>query len=159
DMDGFRDAQGSPLRGNEVAAQCTNVAVFKLQSPTTAGYAAELIGEQEVYDHTTGGQEEQLVKREAVMADDIKALPAPSRDRGLVGYYVTSFGAYPGFIPGWKLERDLLAPDEHSPNFLRRPAAQQFLKPWTEADRARLGLLPEAQASPRPVLRARPRSH
>lgn len=155
DMDGFRDAQGDPLRGNEIAAQCTNVAVFKLQSPTTARYASELIGDQEVYDHTTGGEEEQLVKREAVMADDIKALPSPSRHTGLLGYYVTSLGAYPGFIPGWELERDLLPADRRYANFLRRPAGQQFLRPWSEEDRARLGVAPDTES--RQPARAGPR--
>jgi Type IV secretion-system coupling protein DNA-binding domain len=135
DMDGFRDAQGSENKGNEIAAMCSNVAVFKLKSPTTARYAADLFGKQEVEDHRG------MVKEGyAVTPDQFQSLPEPSRQTGSYGYYSTMFASYPGFIPGYVAERDLLPPCSDFPNFVARDPKHQYLKPLTSEERTRFGL-------------------
>jgi hypothetical protein len=135
DMDGFRDAQGSENKGNEIAAMCSNVAVFKLKSPSTALYAAELFGKQEVEDHR-GHVKEGF----AVSPDQFQTLPEPSRQTGSYGYYSTMFASFPGFIPGYQAERDLLPPSSEFPNFIARDTQHEYLKPLTAEERKRFGL-------------------
>jgi hypothetical protein len=135
DMDGFRDAQASDKKGNEIAAQCSNVAVFKLKSPTTARYAADLFGRQEVED------DRGMVKEGyAITPDQFQGLPEPSRQTGSYGYYSTMFASFPGFIAGHQADRDLLPPCGEFPNFVPRDTKHQYLKPLTAEERKRFGL-------------------
>jgi hypothetical protein len=153
DMDGFRDAQGSENKGNEIAAMCSNVAVFKLKSPTTARYAADLFGMQEVEDH------EGHVKPDyAIRPDQFQGLPEPSRQTGSYGYYATMFASFPGFIPGYQAERDLLPPSRDFPNFVARDTSHEFLKLLTAEERERFGLPARTpgQASGPPQTKATP---
>jgi hypothetical protein len=137
DMDGFRDAQGSDKKGNEIAAMCSNVAVFKLKSPTTARYAADLFGRQEVEDHKG------MVKESyAVTPDQFQSLPEPSPKTGSYGYYSTMFASFPGFIPGYQAARDLMPPAADFPNFVPRDEKHQYLEPLTAEERKRFGLPP-----------------
>lgn len=137
DMDGFRDAQGSENKGNEISAMCSNVAVFKLKSPTTARYAAELFGRQEVEDH-----EGNVKEGYAVTPDQFQCLPEPSPQTGSYGYYSTMFGSFPGYIPGYRAARELLRPSSAFPNFVPRDNRHEFLKPLTGEERKRFGLPP-----------------
>lgn len=153
DMDGFRDAQGSENKGNEIAAMCSNVAVFKLKSPTTARYAADLFGRQEIEDH-----EGNVKEGYAVSPDQFQGLPEPSRQTGSHGYYSTMFASFPGFIPGYRAVRDLLPPSGTFPNFVARDGKHEYLKPLTAEERKRFGLPPresgqasDPQQNPKPA--------
>jgi hypothetical protein len=137
DMDGFRDAQGSEKKGNEIAAMCSNVAVFKLKSPSTALYAAELFGKQELEDHHG-----RVKDGYAVSPDQFQNLPEPSRQTGSYGYYSTMFASFPGFIPGYQAERDLVPPSSAFPNFVPRDPQHEYLKALTAEERKRFGLPP-----------------
>jgi hypothetical protein len=137
DIDGFRDAQGSDKKGNEIAAMCSNVAVFKLKSPTTAKYAADLFGWQEVEDSRGT-----LKEGPAVNAAQFQNLPEPSPKTGSYGYYSTVFGSFPGHIPGHVAARDLMPASSEFPNFVERDPKHQYLKQLTAAERKRFGLSP-----------------
>lgn len=135
DIDGFRDAQGSENKGNEIAGMCSNMAVFKLQSPTTALYAAEAFGRQEVEDHTGNVTDDYAIK-----PSQFQSLPEPSPQKGSYGYYSTMFGKFPGHIPGYRAAQDLLPASFTFPNFVPRDTKHGYLRPLTDEERHRFGL-------------------
>jgi hypothetical protein len=145
DMDGFRDAQGSENKGNEIAAMCSNVAVFKLKSPTTARYAADLFGRQEIEDYKGNVKEAY-----AVSPDQFQALPEPSRQTGAYGYFSTMFSSFPGFIPGYRADQDLLPPSQTFPNVVPRDTKHEYLTPLSAEERKRFGLPPRNDGKEKP---------
>ena len=148
DMDAFHDAQGQN-NGNAIVAMCTNFVTFKLLSNTTAEFAADRFGKQEVLDYTLreeGKQSPHVFERHAVAPEMLKNLPEPSPETGLRGWYdVANVGKFPGFIPGWKLARQLLPPASDFPNHEPRDPKHEYLTPLTAEERKRFNLGPPPQ--------------
>jgi hypothetical protein len=114
--------------------------VYKLKSPTTARYAADLFGRQEVEDHKG------MVKESyAVTPDQFQSLPEPSPTTGSYGYYSTMFASFPGFIPGYQATRELLPAAADFPNFVARDDKHQYLEPLTAEERKRFRLPAQKQ--------------
>ena len=107
DIDGLRALYDKEI-ADEIAGQCTNKALLKLNSPTTAKWGSELWGEFEninknkSVNHQYGGQggysvgeNEQLMKREAVLPSEFFEIPETGRANGLTGFYLIGAGAAP----------------------------------------------------------------
>lgn len=148
DIDSLRDplVYGEHV-ANALLGQCANKAILRLDSESTARWAAGLIGEYEAREYhaseTTGGQggptqtrNEQHVKRETVLASELLSLPQPDAS-GLHGYCIIPLlGVYRAlleFIP-------LLSGRGNLPDLVHRPVDEQYLAPWSAADEERLGL-------------------
>lgn len=158
DHEGFCEEYG-PRVGNEMANQCANVACMRLDSPKTAEYISQRIGEGEFIEDTesrminpmaqaherenrTLGR--QRVKRAVVLPSELSGIPEPTVETGLTGYYIVpKVGVYQHtYFP------DLTPGDENVPEFLPRPVNQQYLKAWDDvSDYARLGCCDHPQAS------------
>lgn len=148
DMEGMRAAYGDRL-ANELVAMCENTAILKLNSPATAQWAAQLIGEYEATEYTRGvshgpggttySTSEHIARRDAVLASELRELPPADRNE-CHGYFITPrqgvFRARVRYGP-------LLMSAGPEPNFIERPASHHKLVPWTDEDRARLNLPPE----------------
>jgi hypothetical protein len=151
-IEGIRDAFGDKV-ADELTSQCSNLSILGLNSPATAKWASEILGR---YERTevrrtsgTGGDslQEQIVNRETVMPSELLALPSANPKNGIPGYHVApDIGAWFTAIPGDRVRRELMSSDPDVPNFVPRPTAHQYLRPWDHRDLARLGLEPEADA-------------
>lgn len=108
DIDGLRDVYGD-YAATELAGICANKAILRLDSPATAQWAAENIGDAEQREYTQSFSKErpgeprysdQVTKREAALASEILRLPIPDKQRTVFhGYYVTpAIGVYHGQV-------------------------------------------------------------
>jgi hypothetical protein len=151
DKPGLVDTYGKEVT-EEILGQIHNKALLLITSPSTAKYASEVVGEQELLEYhrsLTGdrrevtGVSEQFVKREAVIGSQFMTLPATNPENGLSGYYLSPHvGAYFSAIPGDELFDSLMPHDPNVANFIRRPEEDEYLRPWDDNDLLRLGLLP-----------------
>jgi hypothetical protein len=152
DIDGLRAVYGSHV-ADELVGQCGNKAILRLESPGTAAWASQLLGEREEYDRswsessaagerTRSSVAGQIVRRPAVLPSEFMDLPPAGPATGLTGYYLSPLvGAYRGRVPWKELSRGVRAAPGTSPDFVGRPTTDQYLRPWTAGERSRLGLL------------------
>jgi hypothetical protein len=155
-MVGFQDIEGlravyGEKEANEIAGLCSNKAILRLDDAETAQWASKLLGEYEHYEthrsNTTGkdGKSQtnttQLVKRDVALPSQFLELPVTDRINGLSGYFVSPLigGFFSKLTPEYLSEK-LKEPATNEPNCIPRPADQQYLKPWTDADLKRLCL-------------------
>jgi hypothetical protein len=158
DIEGMREVYG-PRVADELVGQCGNKAIPRLENPGTAEWAARMFGDQERYKrsrtHLEDGRlagksdTEQLVQRPLVLPSEFLNLPRPEQGHGLVGYYLSPLvGAYRGGMTGRALSKQLYPKHPAVPDYLPRPADDQCLRPWEEADHTRL-LLTKSPEDPR----------
>lgn len=149
-----------------ILSQCQNIAILGLGDldDVTAEYASRVIGqierierrESETRDGLASrrGSNEDLRSRSVVLSSEFSDLPETARGNGLAGYYRTRSiqGFWGAVIPGEFLGRELVRPRRSVAALEERDEADHELRPWDEADRARLGLVRMAGsgAMPRP---------
>jgi hypothetical protein len=82
-----------------------------------------------------------IVRLPVVLDSEILGLPETSRDGGLTALFTNpTTGPFSDHIPGPWLTKTLLPPDSSVQNFVPRPDAHQYLRPWTDEDEGLLGL-------------------
>src|SRR5262249_53998029 len=93
DIEGLRDVYGERA-ANELVGQCGNKAILRLESPATAEWASQVLGEQEGYDRSrsetavglekvSGTLSEHLARRPAVLPSEFYCLPRAGPLNGL----------------------------------------------------------------------------
>jgi Type IV secretion-system coupling protein DNA-binding domain len=97
-----------------------------------------------------------IIDRRILPASEFLALPLPSKESGVKGYYRSPvIGLWESTIPGDWIDRTLpKKPSPDVPGYLPRPDSQQLLRPFGPNDLARLGLKdkpPDALPSTVPV--------
>ena len=152
DIDGLREVYGEHA-ANEIAGVCVNKAFLRLDSESTAQWAAKLIGDAEHREftttvssnvqnnrETTSTRNESVVKREAALASQLMRSDMPDKQRKLFyGYYITpAIGVYAGRVHFGPL-RD---PARNVRNFVPHPDQHQYLPRRTDDDERRLGFSP-----------------
>lgn len=86
-------------------------------------------------------------QKAAVLPSQFGEIPVTNRRNGLTGYFIVPIvGAYRATIAPERLAA-LTPPDPSRPNLVPRPAAHQWLEPWTQEERARLTSAPVAAPS------------
>jgi Type IV secretion-system coupling protein DNA-binding domain len=155
DIEGLSVAYGDNRTAREIVGLCANKAILRTDSPMTAEWASSLLGSREVLEYrvtessaksksgkqTSTSQSEQVQKRETVLPSEIMALPTSGPENGLCGYYIIpEIGAYRADVPWSQIENALMPPDLDVANVMKRPSEHQYLAPWNNADRKRLGL-------------------
>jgi hypothetical protein len=140
DQEDFRDAQSSKEKGNVIAAMCKIHAIFKLISPATCQYAADLCGPVEIVETTTLDQRSEGTH--SVSQGQFQEIPEPHPSTGLWGFYNLPFASFFGFIPGQKLSEMLMPRDPDYPDIVRRDPEHEWLKPLTDDERKRFRLPP-----------------
>jgi len=143
DIEGFQHVYGDKP-ANEIVAMCGNRALLRAKD-TTARWAAELIGSAQVIepqhsfpiqDPSAGSVSLQMLQHQAVLADEIRTLPAPAK--GVFdGYYII-----PPVLPfACRIFCDnLLLNLGTADDFQPRPVSEQYLEPWNHEDLRRLRL-------------------
>jgi len=140
---------------NVLVGQCAAKAIFRLDSPSTARWASDTVGEVEGYESTVSrtrnnkGESsytvgEQYAKRDAVPPSAFLSMPRPANGE-MEGVFVhPDVGAY------WNRFsfRELLRAPAAAPNLVPRPTQEQLLQPWDDDDIDRLGLTVPAEPPP-----------
>jgi len=157
DISGMRDAYGREV-ADELLGQCNTKAILRLNSPETAAWAAKLFGNREVLESRRGRSRthrvslngetstgvsvsHSVVRLPVVLDSEILGLPETSRDAGLTALFTNpTTGPFSDHIPGPWLTKALLPPDASVKNFIPRPDAHQYLRPWNDEDDRLLGL-------------------
>ena len=154
DIEGLREVYGERL-ANEMLGQCSNKAVLRLESASTAAWAAGHFGQREVLEESTSaganlaGMRRSISssmslairKTENVLPSEFLDIPPTNPRNGLTGYYQTPYtGAFRRTLSGPWLAARLQEPDQRLPNQQHRREADQYLPLWTVADRERLCL-------------------
>lgn len=148
DDKGLDEEYGKNLSG-ELSGQCHTIVVTKLNQEETAEHAARKFGEVEAWERrsstTSGGGSTtswELVRRPAVLPSEIMRLQTPSRQKGVgvTAFYLSPIGAYRYTMTPEFLDLQSWARNEKVPDFVKRPPADQYLRPWDEVDIARLRL-------------------
>lgn len=146
DFDGFADAYGQH-GAYEVTGLCSNKAILRLDSPSSADWASRTIGEAEVRECTFGMStsaqgnsysiSEQIRERRLALPSELMNLSMP--DRGCVhGYFITpSVGTYQAAVAFARRLRPLVG----EPFVPRTDPTQQYLKPITEEELTALGFV------------------
>ncbi len=175
--DGLQQVYGEDA-ANELLGQFAYKAILKLESPTTAAWAASQFGTMEVRErnaqssrsfggeetHISQGISETIRVRDVVLANQLMNMPPTSGAEGLHGFYKTPYGSFSShidFVP--LLSRRSEAERRNLPanyNFMLRDESDQYLEDWTAEELERFGLTPippeEETGSPRQRERNRP---
>ena len=144
-IEGIRDAFGEHA-GEELVSQAAQLGFLGLSSAASAEWAGRVLGKYERREYRrgySGGDtaSEEIVHRDAVMPSELLGLPQANPSNGIQGYFISSeIGAWHATIPGDWVSKTLLPADPTVPNFIERPASHQYLRPWDDADLARLKL-------------------
>ena len=156
DMDGFKEAAGERI-ANEIVAQCSNKALLRMESDSSASWASKLLGQYETIevfrsDNQSGWNQnisEQRVQKDAVMASEFFNIPVTNPKNGLAGYFITSEdGAYRGTIRPSVLAQIVI--DKKEPTFEYNPEStdgKQWLSDWEESDWHRLKIKRKSEAA------------
>jgi type IV secretory pathway TraG/TraD family ATPase VirD4 len=160
DIHGLHDVYGREA-ANELVGQCTTKVLLRLNSPETARWASQLFGSSEFLEsrrsHSQsrnfrelgwqqGGSSGEsisnaLTKRDLILDSEFLDLPETSLAQGLTGFCLNPLtGAFQQHLPPDWLRQHLCPPDPATPNLIRRPEADQFLRPWSDQDAGDLGL-------------------
>jgi len=149
DIDGLKAAYGNEL-AYELVGMCASKAFLRIDSTSTAEWAARVLGEREVIQEDygmasgPGGQSwsrSQHVRQDFnVLPSELAALPFPDPKRGFEAYYDTPFtGPFFSLVESKFLKKTLRPPGD-TPNFIPRDSRDFELRPWDDADLERLGL-------------------
>ena len=146
---------------DEILGQISNRFFGRLECVATAEWASSLFGDEESERESVSqsygpGGASQSVSRQAaarrlVLPSELMSIEACSRENGLSGYYIVrSEGAYFDNIPGEELfGGQLIPPRADVPEFVPRPATDQFLAPWTPVEQVRFGAPKRHRSAPR----------
>lgn len=134
DMDGLRAVYGNTA--DEVVGQCATKALLRVESPATAEWASRALGgaervERQVTVSKAGDSTtHQRVRRDAALPGEFLSLPAATRAAGVAGYFVVpEVGAFRATLPPAYLNSHLHPKAAGVPDFLPRPADDQYLRP------------------------------
>ncbi len=160
DIEGLRAVYGDEV-ANELTGQCHGIVVLKLNSPSTAQWAADLFGKRietfeldTIHVASTGaqwGSGKQQQERGRIYTADLLYLPPTSEKNGLWGYQRwsgQSINDNPFFRLGWQDIQPYLGqePDEENEeaddegrskktaSFDPRDPRDQYLKVWDRQD-------------------------
>jgi hypothetical protein len=134
--------------------QFSNKAILRLESDTTAAWAASIFGEFERYEYPVSEVEEgkqstreELQKRESILPAEFLTIKPTNPENGLTGYYLSpEIGAYRATLPWSFAFEELIRPasPEKCPKFIARNIPP-FVADWSEEDRKRLCLKAPSQ--------------
>jgi hypothetical protein len=144
------DAYGEK-EAREMLGMFSNKCVLRLESESTAEWAARIFGEYERYEYPVSQAEqgnkntrEELVKRESILPSQFLGIPPTGPERGLTGYYLSpAVGAYRATLP-WSFVMGRLVPaasPETCPKFVKRDTPP-YVADWDEDDFKRLRFKP-----------------
>lgn len=137
---------------DELLGQIGNRFIGRLECQTTAEWASQLVGDHLVNtkseSHTNSAQgsshtvNSQETIRRAVLPGEFMDLEPCSYESGLHGFFlVRQAGAFFAHLDGsWLFDQTLIPPQADVPELITRPAASQFLRPWTDAQAERFGI-------------------
>jgi hypothetical protein len=162
-------------QANEIVGECNHAALLRVESPDTARWMADKVGEFEQREVKPGQNgpagpvslSEDTARRAMVLPSEFQDLPPTDRANGLTGYYLSpATGVYRHTLSAAELDARLLPPDPNTPDHLPRPDEAQYLRPWDADDLRRLGFAaappadtppppppPEPQTGPKPRLK------
>jgi hypothetical protein len=168
DKEGLDQEYGEKT-ASEIVGLCSNLGFLRLSSHKTAEMCSATIGDSEIVEDkhsTTRGpagdsstEAPEVTVRRIVLPSQLLNFPAVEVVGGIPGWflspYVSEQGhggdvesvAWRGFIPLDHLRSAIARPDPSVPNFIKRPAHEMKLRPWSIADTRRLGL-PASLAQP-----------
>ena len=140
DLDGLRHVfEERPA--NEIVGLCRNKSLLRVDSESTAKWAAQTVGEalgSEYTKSTTHGAQgssegvtEHRYKREAVLPSEFMRLP-PATAMSFVGFHIIPSV---GVFRAESYYRAGLLPENDTPSFIPRPPEHQKLQPWTPEER------------------------
>jgi type IV secretory pathway TraG/TraD family ATPase VirD4 len=152
DINGLRDVYGREV-AEEILGQCNTKVVLRNNSPDTTEWCSKLFGFREVIETTPGSSRNVrglvpdvsrsaststgIVRREVVLDSEILGLPQAGLDEGVTGFFLNPLtGPYRDHVPGEWLKAHLLPRQKAVSDFIPRPDADQFLRPWDENDPA-----------------------
>ena len=156
DISHVHEVYGENL-GNTLIGQCGNKAFLRIESPSTAKWASESIGEleqDEVNLSTTNASgttshtaSEQRQLRATVLPSQLMDLPTFGDGVGLHGYYlIRAAGAYAATYPEQDVIKLIGPPRTDQQPFVAAPVDWQYLVPWSQKDAERRDIKP-AQAT------------
>lgn len=156
-IDGLIEAFGGQYQPNDILEQCGNLAVLRLQSPTSTEWAGKMFGDQELweneYSRTFGGSQgststtsARLRTRRAILPSEFSELPLATKEQGISGVFLMpEHGAWRGVIPPAFIAKHLPAPylpttlEDPFVGFMRRDVCDQEAPAWDKARLAELG--------------------
>jgi len=159
DLPGFSEVYGEKL-AREIVGSCRNKGFLKIIDWDTAKFASDYFGvhelvigrRSETWGHSrtlnqiTTQESESFSRsthrRSLVSPAHFMWLPEANPHNGIHGYFITACVNQPhhGCVPGAFVDEHRVRPHPSTAAYLPRPAEQQSLSEWTEADLARLGL-------------------
>lgn len=159
DLLGCCEVYGDKL-AREIVGSCRNKGWLKVIDWDTAKFASDYFGVHELeigrssvntstsvsHNQVTTQEGESFSKsfhsRSLVTPSHFMWLPEANPHNGIHGYFITACVNQPhhGFVPGSFINEHRVRPHPNTAAYLPRPAEQQYLSEWTEADLARLGL-------------------
>lgn len=152
DIEGFRHATGSKELANEIIGQCSHKALARLESPETAQWASELLGQHETIEvfesvHGTIGRRqrsinEQRTLKNNVLPSEFFTIPEPTPETGVEAYFLSpGRSPYRKRIPAREFE-DIVVSDplQREYQIVPRDDTDQTLLPWTEERRRMLAI-------------------
>lgn len=147
DIQGVQEVYGERL-GNELVGQCGNKAILRLESPETAKWASQCVGEVEKWVASTshsqkgGSSTSHSIQNVAqVMPAEFMQLPVPDKatQTGLHGVYlVRSAGCFHAHYRHDALSKLLGTVDKDISPFIPTPVEYQYLEPWSSSDDSKL---------------------
>jgi hypothetical protein len=137
-----------PGMADALFGQIANRAVLRLESPTTAKWAQDIMGETE-FSAKDAKAPYFVYKHPTVLFTEFMTLPPTNPRNGLHGFFKSAHlaGVWKARLTSRFLSQNLIPPDPNTPEFLPRPEDQERLLPWTEEDYKRLHLKPPEKAS------------
>jgi len=158
---GFQDIQGlihvyGQQQADELVGQCGNVAVLRLNNPSTMKWASTLFANYEEYtpgystSHSSGAgggstsisTSWNLQQRQAMLEQEFRLFPRPTPESGITGAYIASNKAWRDVTPPAFVSNYLMDPSDRLEDigFSPRPPSEQERRPWDNSDRQRFGL-------------------
>jgi len=145
---------------DEILGQISNRFFGRIECVATAEWASSLFGDEEsdresvTQSYGPGGASQsvsrQAAARRLVLPSELMSIEACSRENGLSGYYIVR-SEWASFhkIPREELfGGQLIPPRADVPEFVPRPASDQFLAPWTQIEQVRFGAPKRRRTTP-----------
>jgi Type IV secretion-system coupling protein DNA-binding domain len=157
DVEGLRTVYGDG-EANEMLGQCNHKAFFHLESPATAEYVQDCVGEAkyEIVYYTDGKdaadehQHKQIVTEPATPATQYLTLRPATPENGLLGMHMTPYTGAHWHHYSWErlAGAGVFSALGGVPEQIERDPRFQALTPWDEADEQRLNFK-EVSTAPR----------
>lgn len=127
--------QGGNQVSEGITEQKTDSTAKQISTQTST---AEAISEAENWSKTINRKR---MEKDAILPSQFTTLPVTNPRNGLHGYYIVpSVGAFRSVLQGVEIKNSLIPSDSQMPNYCPRDASEQYLQPWTPAERKSLGL-------------------